>query len=377
MLSKALAKSAVLGVIAILGLIFANQSRAQVPATSTWDGGAPDDFWLTPANWNGDAAPLAGNQLVFAGAVRLTPNNNFANGTLFSNINFDSTAGGFTVSGNGLTLNSYRTNPAGLVTAGSISNSSTSAQTIALPLTMSRGSHAIFTTAGSGGAEPERAFTRAAGSYVLFGQVGATPGAINLSGTGLSNTNGILGGWAGYTTLAITPATANSLNPVGWAALDGSGNVIPLANAGYTEVTAGSAITSAAATNVKVTTSGTANTLAAAGTTDINSLLLINTAANQTINISATQTLRLGAGGIMNSSDALGTVRNFTIGQTAGQGFLTAGGADNTAGELFLINTGLNAITGNNLTINSAIVNNGTGRRKCCVRRLCRTERHR
>ncbi len=220
-------------------------------------------------------------------------------------------------------------------------------------------------------------FTRATGGYVLFGQVGATPGAINLSGTGLSNTNGILGGWAGYTTLAITPSTANSLNPTGWAALDGSGNVIPLANAGYTEAVAGGAIASAAASNVKITTSGAANTLAAAGTTDINSLLLINTAAAQTINISATQTLRLGAGGIMNSSDALGTVRNFSIGQTAGQGFLTAGGADNTAGELFLINTGLNAITGNNLTINTRDRRQRQRRCKRRIRWLRRVQRNR
>ncbi len=47
--------------------------------TSTWDGGGTDDFWLTPANWNADTLPVF-NILSFAGATRLTPNNNRPNG---------------------------------------------------------------------------------------------------------------------------------------------------------------------------------------------------------------------------------------------------------------------------------------------------------
>ncbi len=127
MLRVTASKFATLGIAGALVFLIGSTARAQLPAVSTWDGGGADDFWLTAANWNGDLAPLAGNQLVFAGGVRLTPSNDFAVGTLFSNINFDSTAGAFTLSGNGFTLDSYRTNPTGLVAAGSISNNSTSA----------------------------------------------------------------------------------------------------------------------------------------------------------------------------------------------------------------------------------------------------------
>src|SRR5262245_42020539 len=108
----------------------------------------------------------------------------------------------------------------------------------------------------------------------------------------------VSGGRAGFTTQAINLTAGNTLNPTGFAALDGSGNVIIAPASVYTDITAGGAIASNAASNVRLTTSGTANTLTAAGTTDLNSLTLINTAGDQAINMAVGQTLRLGIGGV-------------------------------------------------------------------------------
>src|SRR5262245_12286561 len=72
------------------------------PAVSTWDGGGGDSNWTTAANWDGDVAPAAGDDLVFAGTVGQTPTNDFAAGTVFSSITFS--GGGFTLTGNAVTL---------------------------------------------------------------------------------------------------------------------------------------------------------------------------------------------------------------------------------------------------------------------------------
>lgn len=74
-------------------------------ADKTWDGGGNPDFnWLTPANWNGDTAPSAGDGLIFAGSTGLTNTNNFASGTLFNNISFATGAGNYVLGGNIITL---------------------------------------------------------------------------------------------------------------------------------------------------------------------------------------------------------------------------------------------------------------------------------
>src|SRR5262249_11630519 len=66
---------------------------AQGAVTRTWDGGGADDNWTTAANWVGDFAPAPGDDLVFTGTLRLTPNNDFPANTPFRSITFN--AGGF------------------------------------------------------------------------------------------------------------------------------------------------------------------------------------------------------------------------------------------------------------------------------------------
>ena len=68
----------------------------------TWDGGGANNNWTTAANWANDIAPVAGDVLVFAGTTRTSTVNDFAVGTVFDSIVFNS--GGFVLSGNGVKL---------------------------------------------------------------------------------------------------------------------------------------------------------------------------------------------------------------------------------------------------------------------------------
>ena len=72
-------------------VVAALASLEQVAQASTWTGNGADDNFQTAANW--DVAPTAGAALGFAGANRLTPNNNFAADTSFSGITFAPNAG--------------------------------------------------------------------------------------------------------------------------------------------------------------------------------------------------------------------------------------------------------------------------------------------
>lgn len=74
------------------------------PATRIWDGGsAIGNNWTDAANWVGDVAPVANDDLVFpAGAARLGAANDFLPGTPFNSIRF--TAGGYSLNGNQVVL---------------------------------------------------------------------------------------------------------------------------------------------------------------------------------------------------------------------------------------------------------------------------------
>src|SRR5262245_54202435 len=56
-------------------------------ATRVWDGGAVSNNWTNATNWQGNIAPVAGDDLVFpAGVADKTADNNFDNGTPFNSI---------------------------------------------------------------------------------------------------------------------------------------------------------------------------------------------------------------------------------------------------------------------------------------------------
>jgi autotransporter-associated beta strand protein len=178
------------------------------------------------------------------------------------------------------------------------------------------------------------AITRNAGSAISFGASG-----ISTTDT-LNNAGGLLGTWA----------------TVGgdWAFNSTNGADGPInAYSAYTQVNRlGGTIANGVASNVKIIEAGAAGgvTLAAGGTTTINSLLQGAAGGAATVDIGAGNTLRLGvAGGIFlpSGNPAL----------TFNNGTLSAGGADNTAGSVEVNN----GSTSNGITINSLIANNGTG----------------
>jgi autotransporter-associated beta strand protein len=270
-------------------------------------------------------APVAGDALVFTGTDNLASQNDFAAGTAFLGLTFNATAGAFNLSGNSIVLN-RPLQPAGTAVAGgNITNSSTNAQTVGIPVALSVGNHSISTTAGAGTLNLTGTLTRATGSTLVFTKGG---GDINLNGSSLTNnTAGILGCWA---------SIGDS-----WASLDGSGNVIPYT--GYTGITGGAVPLSSANLNFRHT--GTTAALTAANGTTVNSFTF-NSGIAPTLTI--TGTMKLGnRGGIFRTSTSTGVA-------TVAGGLLTANGG----GEITLVDAHLTA-TGNNLLISSVISNDG------------------
>lgn len=73
------------------------------PAVKTWDGGGADANWQTAANWVGDVAPVANDDLVFPAAAAQQPNNNnFAGFTTFRSLTIE--GGNYNIGGSGFRL---------------------------------------------------------------------------------------------------------------------------------------------------------------------------------------------------------------------------------------------------------------------------------
>lgn len=105
-------------------------------ATKTWDGGGANNNMTNGVNWDNNTAPVAGDDLHFAGSTRLTPNNDFAADTSFASITFDSGAGNFSLDGNRLTL------------TGDITNNSSNQEAILNDIILSAGNHVFNAASG-------------------------------------------------------------------------------------------------------------------------------------------------------------------------------------------------------------------------------------
>ncbi|BCU77857.1 hypothetical protein llg_25720 [Luteolibacter sp. LG18] len=235
-------------------------------------------------------------------------------------------------------------NPTLNVTSGSaLANSQTFSGT-----TINGGQQSISTTQTAGGTVLLNlgAITHNAG-VVNFSLAGAFSSGVNAITTTTANAaSGILGGWA-------------SINGADYAANDGANNLV--AYTGYVVLGNAATIGSLATSNVQTQATGAIGlSTANAATTDINTLSSstastgAKTVTVGTAGTGSTGVLRLGADGGLLLGSGSGTL---TIGNVANNGTLTAGGADNTAGVLHLINHS----TAGNLTINSKIADNGTG----------------
>ncbi len=292
---------------------------------------------LTGASW-GAGQPL----ITVASTAGLAP------GQLVSHADFP--AGAYVasvVSGTQFVLSVAPTVAGSATTITATTNSFTTSQTFA-GLSLNAGASAVTVSVPASGSDGTvlhlGGITAGAGATVNFTLPSGTQGATHGITTDTTNTNGILGGWA----RVGNNWAVNSTNSAG-------GNIIALTT--YTDVSRlGGTLASAAGANVRIVTGGTGDSLApaASGTTDVHTLLQAATGGAVTFDPGAGDVLRLGAaGGIMvaNNADA------FTIGASVDDGSLTAGGADNTAGTLYLTNNH----TSNLLTINSTIADNGSG----------------
>jgi autotransporter-associated beta strand protein/parallel beta-helix repeat protein len=318
-------------------------------------GGAPDGNWMTTANWGG-AEPQSFDGLVFGTGSQTAATNNFPAASIFENLFFTNGAAAFTLNGNAMTLTNPTETTAQVLSGGGIDDAAASVQTIALPLSLSAGNHTIQTEIGASQLNLNGAVNRnpdATAQFIVNG------GNINCTGAGLTNANGILGGWA---------AIGLAANAGNWAAIDASSNVI--AYSAYTTASGGanmgiSSSGATAANNFKINSqSGTANTLnsTTAGTYDVNSIAWnvgnSSPGGDQTVNISSGQILRLGPnGGILNVHAGS---RTLNIGNNGG-GSITAGGTANAPGEISLYAVPFS--NGNQrLQINAPINDNGNGK---------------
>ncbi|MDQ3041219.1 MAG: VCBS repeat-containing protein, partial [Acidobacteriota bacterium] len=93
----------------LLSLLFLFTAVNAFSAVRTWDGGGADSNWMTAANWVGDVAPVANDDLVFpATAAQFTTNNNFFFFTQFNSLTFE--GGNYTVGGNPMVLRGLNVN---------------------------------------------------------------------------------------------------------------------------------------------------------------------------------------------------------------------------------------------------------------------------
>ena len=107
-------------------------------AAAVWSGGGSPDFsWSNAANWSSATVPISGQPLTFTGSLGTSSTNNLSPGFNVGGITFSNSAAAFTLSGNSLQL------------GGSIFNSSTATQTIALNLGLKGGDRSITANSGS------------------------------------------------------------------------------------------------------------------------------------------------------------------------------------------------------------------------------------
>jgi autotransporter-associated beta strand protein len=91
-----------IGVAIAAAVIVTTGAATSEAVTRTWDGGAADNSWQA-ANWVGDLAPVAGDDLVFpAGVADKATLNDFPAGTEFTSIAVDGP--GYSISGNRILL---------------------------------------------------------------------------------------------------------------------------------------------------------------------------------------------------------------------------------------------------------------------------------
>lgn len=325
------------GAVTVTGGTFDLNGFTNTVGAVTVTGGSIINGTLTGTSYTATAGSIS---TALAGTGALTKN---SNGTLtLSGANTYS--GGTTLSGGSLILdyssqdNSKLSDTAALtLNRGTLTLSGTAGTHIEVVGSTTIGGGVSITRSGANTAEIALgAITRNAGGQLDVGSAGLA------TTTNVNDASGILTG--------VTLGNGTNL-----AANDGSGNIV--AFTGYAAVTrmesGAKSISSNPLSNVQIldgTGVSPANiTLAGTGVTDIANLLHAATGGAATLDLGGTNTLRVGAAGMIVAGTG-------TSALTIQNGTLTAGGANNTAGELIAAVNSANAAT-----ISATIADNGTG----------------
>lgn len=179
-----------------------NIAALSVLRTVIWSGAGGDNNWSTKPDW--DYLPTNDDSLVFAGTTRLSNTNNSL--SRVGSITFNNTAGAFTFSGNALTI------------AGDITNSSSSAQTINLNLTLGA---ALQFNAASGNLTVNGTVANGGNSLTVTGSSNTTlSGAISGSGRLVKTGAGLLSlsgdnSYSGGTTVSAGTLTVGHVHGLG------------------------------------------------------------------------------------------------------------------------------------------------------------------
>ncbi len=232
-------------------------------ATDTWTGGAglSDTGWMNPNNWQGLAAPVAGDDLVFpANPKSQINNNNFLAGTNFNSITIQ--AANYTLTGNSLSLNTGIT--ASYTTGTSTYAIATTLDAVVAPIAVGSGGTLDVNAALSGSAgvnvtgggaldlmqvNTYTGATTIASATILI--VDGTIGGVQNSGSRLTG-NGSVGAvgsvageiFPGHLGTSTTAATPGQLTANGAVTLDSSstlaalldGNVVGNGSTGYSQL---------------------------------------------------------------------------------------------------------------------------------------------
>ena len=308
---------------------------------------------LTGANTYSGATAVSGTTLVSVGSAILQSSTLTlagANGSILNTLSVAASNGGILVLDNTAASNGNRlaSGVAVNLSSGTISllgNAATDTTQTVGALSFSGASTVSVTPAGTAAAQLVlTSLTRQNKGTISFSDGG------NVTATGLTNTNGIVGGYA-------------TVNGTDWATVDGTGRVS--AYTGYT-----SDLTTATGTdNLRIVTSnGNGGTLPATQTR--NSLNLVNTGSSTAVfQIGPTQTLTLASGGLLTSGSAGFLIQNGTL-TTSGSELIVTNQAALTmaatvadgASAVALTKSGAGtlALTGNNTYTGPTTVVQGT-----------------
>jgi len=274
--------------------------------TRIWDGGGADNNWTTAANWDYDLAPIAGDDLQFAGMTRLTPSNDFSS-TSFKSISFNTGAGNFVVGGNALTLSN----------ASAITSNATAG-------TMTLNTNVTFTSAST-------ISSTAGGALIIAGTIANGGFQTTVAASGSTSLSGVISGTGGLTKSGSALVTLSGANTYSGATLVNEGVLA----AGVVSVTN---VSGAFGNNSAITLANTAG--AAIDITGFN-----------------TQIGSLTGGGATGGDVILGSA-TLTIGGDSTSAIY--GGVISGAGHLVKINNGTLTLSNINTYGGSTSINGGT-----------------